>query len=121
MSRSEALNEVVRTLRAASPDIIAAAVLSDDGLVIASSLPGELNEVRVGGMTATMLNLGTRAAHELQRGQLQELVLRGAEGYAAVMSANNGMILLCLSSKSARLGMLFLEMRKSIDDLAQIS
>lgn len=120
MSRTELLTRILRTLQSSSPDILASAVLSDDGLMLASALPSGLDETRVGGMTATLLSLGSRAAHELDRGHLQEIVVRGSDGYAAMMHASTGTLLLCLSSKSARLGVVFYEMRKTIEDLSSV-
>ena len=120
MSRAELLTRILRTLHTSSPDIVASAILSEDGLMLASALPSGLDETRIGGMTATLLSLGSRAAHELERGQVQEIVVRGSEGYAAVMNASTGTLLLCLSSKSARLGVVFYEMRKTIDDLSNV-
>ena len=49
-----ALDEFVRS----SPDVEAAAVVSFDGLPMASALPEDLEEDRVGAMSAALLSLG---------------------------------------------------------------
>lgn len=118
MSRAQLLQHVLRSLQEASPDIAAAALLSEDGLVLASHLPPSLDESRVGGISATLLSLGARASHELRRGGLQEVVVRGEEGYVVMMQAPASTLLMCLSTKEARLGVLFFEMRRATERFA---
>lgn len=55
--------------------------------MIASALTPDLDETRVAGMTATLLNLGTRAAVELTRGDVKEVIIRGERGYAVMIDA----------------------------------
>ena len=58
--RAEVLNSILSDLNGSSSDIIASAVLSTDGLVMASLLSGDMDEDRVGAMSAAMLSLGDR-------------------------------------------------------------
>ncbi len=67
MSRLDNLNKILKNLQNESPGVEASALISEDGLMIASALPQDLDETRVAGMTATLLNLGTRATVELRR------------------------------------------------------
>lgn len=120
MSRVDNLNRILRSLQSSSPDVEACALISDDGLMIASALPQHVDETRVAGMTATLSSLGTRAATELERGEVQEVLVRGSEGYAVMMTSGSGTLLLSLASKQARLGLIFLDMRRAIDDLRRV-
>ncbi len=120
MSRIDNLNRILRSLQTSSPDVEGCALISDDGLIIASALPQHIDEARVGAMTATLSSLGTRAATELERSDVQEVLVRGALGYAVMMNATTGTLLLCLSGKQAKLGLLFLDMRRAIDDLRKV-
>ncbi len=120
MSRVENLNRILRSLQTSSPDVEACALISEDGLIIASALPQHVDEARVGAMTATLSSLGVRAATELERGEVQEVLVRGSQGYAAMMNASAGTLLLCLASKQAKLGLLFLDMRRAIEDVRKV-
>jgi predicted regulator of Ras-like GTPase activity (Roadblock/LC7/MglB family) len=71
-------------------------------------------------MTATLLGLGTRAANELGRGTLQEVLIRGQEGYACMMDAGSGTLLLAMATRDAKLGLLFLDMRRSVEDIRRV-
>lgn len=114
MSRLDQLNTTLRYLQTESPGVEAAALISEDGLMIASALPQDLDETRVAGMTATLLNLGTRASVELRRGFVQEVIVRGDEGYAVMINAGRGALLLAMANSASKLGLIFFDMREAI-------
>ncbi len=58
--RDDVLTSILVELNGSSADIEACAVLSTDGLMIASQLPAGLDPDRVGAMGAAMLSLGDR-------------------------------------------------------------
>lgn len=120
VSRTEQLNRVLRSLQAESPDIEAAALMSEDGLIIASALPQHIEEMRIGGMSATLLSLGSRAAGELALGGLQQVLIRGAEGYAVMSTAASGTLLLVIATHNAKLGLVFLDMSRAVSEIAKI-
>lgn len=120
MSRTEALNRTLRSLLSGTPDLDAAALISEDGLMIASALPQHIEEGRVAGMSSTLLSLGTRAAIELERGNLEQVLIRGTQGYAVMMNAASGTMLLVLASRAAKLGLIFLDMDRAVKEIAKI-
>lgn len=75
------LQQVLEELRGSSADVEASALISTDGLMIASALPQGIDENRVGAMSAAMLSLGERAASELARGRLERVLLQGEHGW----------------------------------------
>ena len=81
MSRTEQMVSRLRSMQAASPEIEASAVVSVDGLIMASALPAEVEEDRVSAMSAAMLSLGERISGELGRGLLDQVYIRGDQGY----------------------------------------
>ncbi len=48
-TKSERISEVLRGLRASSPEVIGACVVSSDGFIIASVVPNEIDEDLIGG------------------------------------------------------------------------
>ena len=120
MSRVDNLNRILRGLQTGSPDVEASALISEDGLMIASALPQHVDDTRVAGMSATLSSLGARAASELERGTVQEVLVRGDNGYAVMLSAGAGTLLLALAGKQAKLGLLFLDMRRAADDIRKV-
>ncbi|MGF1614002.1 MAG: AAA family ATPase [Gammaproteobacteria bacterium] len=120
MYRTDNINKVLKTLQSGSPDVEAAALISEDGLMIASVLPQDLDETRVAGMSATLLSLGTRAAVELGRGDVQEVVVRGRQGYSVMVNVGRGALLLVVANENAKLGLIFFDMREAANALRQI-
>ncbi len=120
MSRLDELNKILRKLQSDSPGLEASALISEDGLMIASALTPDLDETRVAGMTATLLNLGTRAAVELARGEVKEVIIRGERGYAVMIDAGRGVLLLALANESAKLGLIFFDMHEAIRGLKKV-
>ncbi|MDX1435581.1 MAG: roadblock/LC7 domain-containing protein [Anaerolineales bacterium] len=110
----------LKDLQAASPDVVASAVVSVDGLIMASALPVDVEEDRVSAMSAAMLSLGERIAGELGRGTLNEVYIRGEEGFVVLTSVGEEAVLTALARKDAKLGLIFLEMRRASEDLERL-
>ncbi len=119
-SRTERMVERLRDLQAGSPDIEAAAIVSVDGLSIASFLPQGVEEDRVSAMSAAMLSLGERIASELGRGMLDEVYVKGEKGYVILRAVGEEAVLTVLARQQAKLGLLFLDMRRAAEELATI-
>lgn len=119
-SRTELMVDHLRELQINTPDIEASAVVSVDGLIMASSLPSGVEEDRVSAMSAAMLSLGERIASELGRGLLDQVYIRGEEGYVFLMSVGEDAVLTVLARKQAKLGLLFLDMKRTAKKLAKI-
>jgi len=120
MNRTELLNEALHNLQRSSSDIEACTVFSEDGLVIASSLPPDMDEDHVAAMTSAMLSMGGRTADELKRGKLEQLFVKGDNGYAIVMHAGTYSALVAITRKDAKLGLIFLDMNRAVKTIAEI-
>src|SRR5512135_3171086 len=112
--------ERLRDLQASLPDIEASAVVSVDGLCIASALPQDVEEDRVSALSAAMLSLGERIASELGRGALDQVYIRGEGGFVILMSVGEEAVLTVLARSQAKLGLLFLDMKRAAGELAKI-
>lgn len=118
-SRTQLMVERLRDLQASSPDIEASAVVSIDGLPIASALPQNIEEDRVSAMSAAMLSLGERIAEELGRGRLDQVYIKGESGYVILMAIGEEAVLTVLAREQSKLGLIFLDMRRAVEDLAR--
>lgn len=120
MSRTEQMVSRLRSMQAASPEIEASAVVSVDGLVMASAMPAEAEEDRVAAMSAAMLSLGERIADELGRGVLEQVYIRGDQGYVILTSIGTEAVLTAMAREGSKLGLIFLEMRRAAEDLERV-
>lgn len=119
-SRTERMVSQLKELQVSSPDIEASAVVSVDGLIMASALPADVEEDRVSAMSAAMISLGERIASELGRGILDQVYIRGEHGYVVLMSIGEEAVLTVLARSQAKLGLIFLDMKRAAEQLAKV-
>ncbi len=119
-ARSERLVERLQELQRNTPDVEASALVSVDGLTIASALPSGVEEDRVSAMSAAMLSLGERIAGELGRGGLDQVYVKGAGGYILLAAVGTEAVLTVMARSTAKLGLVFLEMRRAAEDLERL-
>lgn len=116
-SRNQKMVDRLRDMQVSSPDIEGSAIVSVDGLSIASVLRPEIEEDRVSAMSAAMLSLGERIASELGRGVLDQVYIKGKNGYVILMSVGSESVLTVMARKEGKLGLLLLDMRRAVEDL----
>ena len=119
-SRTEMMVDRLRDLQSGTPDIEASAVVSVDGLIMASSLPSGVDEDRISAMSAAMLSLGDRIAAELKRGMLDQVYIKGSDGIIVLMAVGEDAVLTVLARAQAKLGLIFLDMKRCVDDLERL-
>jgi uncharacterized protein len=119
-SRNDQLAERLRDLQVSSPDVEAAAIVSVDGLSIASQLPANIEEDRVSAMSAAMLSLGERIASELGRGHMDQVYVKGENGYVILSAIGEEAVLTVLAREQAKLGLIFLDMSRAVKELEKL-
>lgn len=119
-SRAEQMVERLRSMQAAAPDIEASAIVSVDGLIMASALQQGVEEDRVSAMSAAMLSLGERISGELGRGGLEQVYIKGNAGAIVLTSVGSEAVLTALARQEAKLGLIFLEMRRAAEDIIKL-
>lgn len=111
-----ALDDFIRS----SPDVEASAVVSFDGLPMASALPDTMDEDRVGAMSAALLSLGEQAALGLGRGQLNQVFVEGEHGFVFLMSAKDQAVLAAVARRTAKIGFMLFEMRRAANTIGDV-
>ncbi|BAU48386.1 hypothetical protein SVA_1832 [Sulfurifustis variabilis] len=110
---AKALRPVLRRLNSLSADIEASAVISGDGLTIASVLGEGIDADRFGAMCASLLALADRAAQEIARGQLKQVLIEGENGTMLLVQAGPDAVLAVAARVTINLGMVFLEAKRT--------
>jgi predicted regulator of Ras-like GTPase activity (Roadblock/LC7/MglB family) len=119
-SRTERMIARLRDLQAGTPDIEGSAVVSVDGLMMASALSADVEEDRVSAMSAAMQSLGERIATELMRGEVDQVYIRGSHGYVFLSSVGMDAVLTVMARSDAKLGLIFLDMKRAAADLSKL-
>jgi predicted regulator of Ras-like GTPase activity (Roadblock/LC7/MglB family) len=119
-SRSYRLDRAIQELLATTPEIEAVAVVSFDGLPMASALPAGMDEDRVAAMSAALLSLGDRAAAGLGRGELSQVYIEGDAGTVFLVSAEDEAVLVAVASQGAKAGLMLYEVRRTAAAVAEV-
>lgn len=119
-TRAELLSQILRTLVSNTPDVEAAAVVSVDGLVVSSVLPAGVDEDRVAAMAAALLSLGDRTSQELGRDTLEQVYVKGKNGYVILIQTSPETVLEAIAGPSAKLGMVLLDMKRAAQEISRI-
>ncbi|MGD2072959.1 MAG: roadblock/LC7 domain-containing protein [Candidatus Thorarchaeota archaeon] len=119
-TRGDTLEGVLNELQGSIPEIEACAIVSVEGLPIVSALPTDVDEAKVAAMTAAMLTLGEKAAIELGKGVLEQVNVKGVDGWLLVVQAGMNACLTVSTTASAKLGLIFLDMKRAAEKIAQM-
>src|SRR5437763_1153442 len=119
-SRASRLDRALADLLAQAPEVEAAAVVSFDGLPMASALRATMDEDRVAAMSAALLSLGERAAEGLGRGGLNQVYIEGDAGTVFLVSCDDEAVLVAVAAKGAKVGMMLYEVRRAAEVVAGV-
>ncbi len=119
-STTENLDDILKKLLAAIPEVKSAAIVSAEGLPIASALPQGVDETRIAAMTAALLSLAERAVIEMEKGEFDQLYIKGNDGYLLVMQAGPNAVLTVSTTKDVRLGLIFLDCKRTCEKIAKL-
>jgi len=111
--KKKALRSILRTLNTFSADIEASAIISTDGIMLAAVLAEGTDEDRFGAMCASLLALADRAAQEIARGTLKQVLIEGDKGVMLLVYAGLDAVLAVGARPTVNLGMVFIEARKT--------
>ena len=114
------LQDELQNFVSAASEVQGAALVSPDGLALASVLPGGMDEERTAAMSASMLSLGERIGRELARGSIDRIVVEGEKGYGVLVGCGSDAVLLVLAGAGVKQGLLFLEVKRVVAKIAPL-
>jgi len=117
-TKKERLEKILEGLRSTG-GTIGSAVISKDGLVIASDL-GEQDVETFAAMSAAMEGAAETAVSELKQGKLNQIIIDTEKGKMMTMSAGAEAILVILTKPKQNTGLILLELGKSAGKIADI-
>jgi uncharacterized protein len=125
--RSEALLRSLAALHRDAPEIRGSAIITHDGLVIASYPPGWDADIHdptggenVAAMAAVVASLAERTMTRLDQGGLERVVMEGERGTVGVFPATPDSALALLIAKDAKLGLTLHAARQAADQIRTI-
>ncbi|MFD1244245.1 roadblock/LC7 domain-containing protein [Paralysiella testudinis] len=117
--RNQAILAILQNLNAAR-DINASAVVSVDGLSMASAFPMDMDEDRIGAMSAAMVSLAVRVAKEVIQGRLDHAIVNTDNGYMLFFQVNESVLLVTTTPADAKLGLVLYDSQNALQSLAAV-
>ncbi|MFH1127505.1 MAG: roadblock/LC7 domain-containing protein [archaeon] len=98
-------------------DIEGAAVITRDGLMIASELNSETDGDTFAAMSATMTGAAETAIQELKGDSPERVIVESNSMKLITTGAGKDAILACIVQPKAKLGLILIEMRRTADNI----
>ena len=117
---AKTVSDQLRVLRTSTPEIIGAVIVTMDGFVVSSVIPSDVEEELIGGMAAALLGVGERIAHDLMRANMEQVYVRSQKGFIVINAISDDAALVLLVTREAKLGLIFLELKRAIRELARL-
>lgn len=112
------MHSILLDLNETSSNIAASAIISKDGLVMASILPDDMNEINLGGITAALFSVGFRSTQEFAGGA-EQMMVKGSQGYILMTHAGKEAFLTVITKTHAELDQLFFELKRSAKKITE--
>lgn len=117
-TKKEKLSEILKILRRTG-DIEGAAIITRDGLLIASELPKNIDEDTFAAMSATMTGAAETAIQELKKTYPDRIIVESKNAKLITTGAGEQAILACIVSPDAKLGLVLIEMKKASNTISK--
>ncbi len=119
MITSAQLNTILDELHGSLADIEASAIITVDGLTLASKLLVGTDENIAGAMGAALHSIASRTASEHKRGAFEQALVKGAQGYVLIITASEEIALVVVARHTAKLALVFLETQRAAEAIAK--
>lgn len=116
---TEELNSVLVELNRFCPDIQLSMVSTQDGLTM-SALGTVIDPDQVGAMCTELLAVCNKASRELERGELEQMLLRCSAGCLFLMPAGGQAVLAIMATQNVNLGMLIIEAERAAAEIGNL-
>jgi predicted regulator of Ras-like GTPase activity (Roadblock/LC7/MglB family) len=120
LGRTDQIQDVLRRLRMSSTEVSGVALVSTEGFMAASLLPNEVEEEVVAGMAAALLGAADRVSVELMGSPATQTCVKSEHGYIVLNQVGSDAMLVVLASENAKLGLLFLDIKRHLNDLIEL-
>lgn len=105
------MHSILLDLNRTFANIEASAVVSCDGVVLASAKPEDMNEDNIGGLSAALYSTGSHSAREFAGG-IEHIMVRGSQGDVLIAHVGKEVVLTVITKTHAELDHICLELKE---------
>ena len=102
-------------------EIIGTAIVNRNGLLISSRLPRDIDERKLGALSATMYEAIETATSSLEDNKIKNLTVEYQDYQLIIMEIDINTILVGVLAQDVNLGLLFIEIEESIKNIKNLS
>ncbi len=118
-SKNDMLNKILSDLKQMG-GITASSIASRDGILIVSDMESQSHAETFAAMSATMLGAAESATTELRKGIPDRIIVESDHGKLIAMGAGPKALLVILTEPDAGLGLILVELEKSVEKIKKI-
>lgn len=121
-ARRAKLADVVHDLTTSEVNLKGVLLVSNDGLTLASEiLAGAYEPAKIGALSAGLMGMGQRSAHQLKYNFVEQIIVKAEQGYILVLRVNPDLLLIGLMSPDGNLDMVLFDLKATIQRLVAIT
>ncbi len=110
------LNQLIASI----PEIRAIALISDDGIPIASVLPPGIDEGKMVKSAKSLIKSAKGVVDEFTQGDIDNINVFNKDGAFFIMRAGSNAALSLLTARDIRFGLVFLDMKRTTEKIADV-
>ena len=116
----EAIMQILREAEQSVDGVQGVAVVSTDGLPMASAVETKMGEAELAALASSMLSIGSTAMDNLKKGELDSIYVKCDKGYILLRYSGPLAVVLFITEENARLGPLLLELKRTAARLEEM-
>lgn len=114
------LDKVLYQLHIDSLEIESSALISKDGLTLASNLNKHVKADQIGAMSAAILSVGNRMIENLAQSTSSCIMVQSPAGYIIVTAVTDDLLLTVMTRPDSQLGMVFHDIKTAANSARAI-
>ncbi len=116
----EKVKRILSDVRKISHDVIGAAVVGEDGLILGADVPEALDEGLLGTMASILLGTSKQISNELMRIPPEQTYVKSENGYIILTMVGSGAVLVLLTTTEIKLGLIFYHLKRSMPEWSKM-
>lgn len=109
----EAIMQILKEAEQSVDGVQGVAVVSTDGLPMASAVDAKIGEAELAALASSMLSIGSTTMDNLKKGELDSIYVKADKGYILLRYSGPLAVVLFITKEDARLGPLLLELKRT--------
>ena len=111
--------EALKRLSETNQDIVGAAIVSNEGLMLVGEIPGNMDKDLVSAAFAALVSIAERASHQVELGNLSQLIMLSENGGVLICSGKRSSLVL-LMKPDANLGLILMDVANVMKEIKDV-